>query len=243
MHSRCSRYSFCGVPWLVAVRWEMATNDGDGSVPPDGWAATVVPATWWHPPMQQDVAAPGEALEGKQAGGEARARETARVRPSPGQGKGIEEQREALGRRAPRRAPSEEEIELRREKRRQREAARREKILARLESPEAEVRESGVFRLDADDPVELDALGAALRDPDARVRSEAARRLQFGDTAAAVPLLRDALADPEPTVVVEAIDSLKFLRDSSVISDLVPLLDHPAPQVRHEAQAAIRRLE
>jgi HEAT repeat protein len=75
-----------------------------------------------------------------------------------------------------------------------------------------------------------------------RVRSEAARRLQFGDTAA-VPLLRDALADPDPIVVAEAIDSLKFLGDPSVIPDLAPLLDHADSQVRREAEAAIRRLE
>ena len=193
--------------------------------------------------MQRDFPAPREALdEGTRTGEEARAPKTARLRPGHGQGRELEERREALGPRAPRRTPSAAQLELRREERRQREAARREKILARLESPDAQVRASGVFRLDADDPEELDALGAALVDPDVRVRSEAARRLQFGDTAA-VPLLRDALADPDPIVVAEAIDSLKFLGDPSVIPDLAPLLDHADSHVRREAEAAIRRLQ
>ena len=111
-----------------------------------------------------------------------------------------------------------------------------------LESPEAEERANAVFGLDAEDEQELEALTSAIADPDASVRVEAVRRLQFARPDAAVPLLIQALSDSDAAIVLEAIDSLKFVGEPSTISDLEPLLEDASPRVRREAHLAIERL-
>jgi hypothetical protein len=128
------------------------------------------------------------------------------------------------------------------DRRRASEPTRQLQRLARLESPDPEERANAVFGLDAEDEEELAALTTAIEDPDASVRVEAVRRLQFARPDAAVPLLVDALSDSNAAIVLEAIDSLKFAGESTAIPDLEPLLESPNPRVRSEAYLAIERL-
>ena len=144
--------------------------------------------------------------------------------------------------RAMERRYDEDDLRRVRDRRARAEAARRERRLAELESPDPEVRARATFGLDAENPDDIPLLGDSLADPDPRIRAEAARQLQFGEVGDAIPLLRVALADRETEVVLEAIDSLAFLRDDSVLRDLEPLLEHENARVRTEASKAIGRL-
>ena len=77
------------------------------------------------------------------------------------------------------------------------------------------------------------------QDPDPRVRSAAAEKLEFVDTLTGVDALVGALNDPDKQVVLAAIDALEFTDDYSVTEDLVPLLQHPDADVREAAAEAI----
>lgn len=98
-------------------------------------------------------------------------------------------------------------------------------------------------QLDVDDGGSLAALrDALLHDPSSQVRIQAARRIGFAETEAALPLLSRALADPDPEVVREVIDSMVFLQDAGAIEPLERLRTHPDPQLRAEALDAIETL-
>ena len=114
-----------------------------------------------------------------------------------------------------------------------------------------QLRSSGA-RVRAEAAAEIDPSGEGLQtlldalydDPEASVRTAAARRLGDADGFAAVAGLVDALGDPDPEVVVAAIEALEFHHDETIVPYLRELAGgHPDAGVRSAAASAIESLE
>lgn len=89
----------------------------------------------------------------------------------------------------------------------------------------------------------------ALRDPEAYLRSLAARALtrEYADAAKLAPsavaeLLVRAADEPSPQVRINALRSLAGFRDSSLAGKLVPMLDDPLPSVQVTAAETLGEL-
>lgn len=117
--------------------------------------------------------------------------------------------------------------------------------LARLaaQDPDAEVRRvvSGALGLAAPrDDVALEALNAALRDPQWQVREEAATTLgKFNSDEGSNAALRVALEDEQWQVRLRAARSLGRRRDRLALAQLIRALVHPAGNLRKEAAIAL----
>jgi len=130
------------------------------------------------------------------------------------------------------------------ERRKWREARRRQENLDELDHSDPTVRAWAASTLEVDEPQDLIALGALLgSDPDPYVRAEIAFDLGFGHPSAVVPILVSALDDPSPEVVVAAADSLGFLDDASATDDLRTLLEDESESVREAARDALEMLD
>lgn len=92
-------------------------------------------------------------------------------------------------------------------------------------------------------PEALDALIAALADPDAKVRYHAARALQYALNKKAMDPLIQATRDGDPQVRTGAAMSLGNFRDPRVTSALVSVLKDPYPGARMWAADSLGRLK
>lgn len=125
-----------------------------------------------------------------------------------------------------------------------------QELLPFLEDTAAATRWRAVYslgRLEA--PSAANRLTVALRDPEAVVRSLAARALtrKYAQAARLAPstlgeLLTRAAADKNAQVRINALRSLATYRDSSRSSDILPQLSDPLPNVQVQAAAALGEL-
>ena len=112
-------------------------------------------------------------------------------------------------------------------------------LLLRLDDADATERIAALALIDPQGdglPLIVERLA---QDPDPRVRSAAAEKLEFVDTLTGVDALVSALRDPDKQVVLAAIDALEFSDDYSVTEDLAPLLQHSDSDIREAAAEAI----
>jgi cyclophilin family peptidyl-prolyl cis-trans isomerase/HEAT repeat protein len=98
-------------------------------------------------------------------------------------------------------------------------------------------------------PAAASRLLLALKDPDAFVRSLAARGLTrgFAEAAKIAPgtasdLLARSVADPSPLVRINALLALGSYHDSTLAVHVTPLLDDPLPNVQVQAADALGQL-
>jgi len=88
--------------------------------------------------------------------------------------------------------------------------------------------------------LDVEALLAALRDPDKAVRVEAARALgECGDARAAEPLLAALINPTDLDLCAQAAGSLGHLREPRAVEPLCHLLLNGPPEVQHDAAFAL----
>ena len=112
-------------------------------------------------------------------------------------------------------------------------------LVLRLDDADAEERIEALNLIDPGGNGLLLIVDRLARDPDPRVRSAAAEKLEFADTLAGVDALVSALDDPDKQVVLAAIDALELTDDYTVTQDLARLLEHPDEEIREAAADAI----
>lgn len=118
-------------------------------------------------------------------------------------------------------------------------AATWQALVLRLDDADADERIEALEQIDPEGegwPLIVDRL---TRDPDPRVRTVAAEKLEFADTLASVDALVLSLSDPNKQVVLAAIDALEFTDDHTVTEDLERLLKHADADIREAAVEAI----
>jgi len=86
-------------------------------------------------------------------------------------------------------------------------------------------------------------LAKKLKDPDARIRFDAARTLGFWDDPEVVQMLLEALGDQSPQVRAEVIDCLSRLKNNTgLIGHISPALKDPVWTVRLAAVKGLQRI-
>ena len=109
----------------------------------------------------------------------------------------------------------------------------------RLKDPDPRIRMEAAIEIEPEEEGLTDLVELLLNDPNPGVRAAATVSLENSDQIAGVNALVDALNDPNPMVVVEVIDSLEFACDESCTPQLAPLLGHTDRRVREAAAEAM----
>ena len=109
----------------------------------------------------------------------------------------------------------------------------------RLKDPDPRVRMEAAIEIEPEEEGLTDLVDLLLNDPNPGVRAAATVSLENTDQIAGVNALVDALNDPNPMVVVEVLNSIEFAGDESLVSKLAPLLGHTDPRVRDAAAEAM----
>lgn len=118
-----------------------------------------------------------------------------------------------------------------------------EEILTNLESPDPELRISGLSALGAEGEGLRVLAGVLEGDPDPDVRGTAAEELGYAGSFGAIEALLVGLDDPDPQVVVHVLEALETTADETLIPHLEPYLEHRDPTVREAVESAIEYLE
>ena len=114
----------------------------------------------------------------------------------------------------------------------------------RLRERTYELRRTAVFALASmPDPNRVGRwVRALLKDPDPRIRAEAARAVGMRATASWLAWLRPALKDRDPEVRWEAVRSVGLIKARDGFPLLIEALKDPVPRVRMEAARALGAL-